>query len=59
MCLAADVVLHILMPLLISCVGEANTVQRDAVNLRYFTGDGVVKNVAPDQPAVFEVQWLP
>ncbi len=53
--MAVDLVLHSLIPLPSSCVGEANTVQRDAVNLRYFTGDGVVKNVAPDQPAVFEV----
>ncbi len=38
-----------------SCVAEVNTVKRDGTNLRFFSGDGVVKNVASGQAAVFEV----
>jgi hypothetical protein len=39
----------------VSCWGEAWTVQREGVNLRYFSGVGVVKNVPEDKAAVFEV----
>jgi hypothetical protein len=38
-----------------SCVGEDDTVKRDGVDLKFLTGDGVVKNVAPGEAAVFEV----
>ena len=38
-----------------SCSGEAWTVWREGVNMRFFSGDGVVKNVPEDKPAVFEV----
>ncbi len=31
--------------------------QREGVNMRFFSGDGVVKNVPHDKPAVFEV-WI-
>ncbi len=36
---------------------EENTVHRHAVNLRFFSGDGVVRNVVPDAPAIFEVAF--
>jgi hypothetical protein len=39
----------------IRCWGEPWTVQREAVNVRFFSGDGVVKNVPEDKAAVFEV----
>ena len=29
--------------------------QREGVNVRFFSGDGVVKNVPEDKAAVFEV----
>ncbi len=34
--------------------------QREGVNVRFFSGDGDVKNVPEDKAAVFEVQslWL-
>ncbi len=38
-------------------MAEANTVKRDGTNLRFFSGDGVVNNIAPGQAAVFEVSW--
>ncbi len=32
--------------------------QREGVNVRFFSGDGVVKNVPEDKAAVFEVGVL-
>jgi hypothetical protein len=37
------------------CTAEENTVHREGVNIRFFKGDGVVKNVPEDKAAVFEV----
>ncbi len=37
------------------CWAEAGTVWREGVNMRFFSGNGVVKNVPEDKPAVFEV----
>ena len=37
------------------CWGEPWTVQREGVNVRFFSGDGVVKNVPENKAAVFEV----
>jgi hypothetical protein len=33
-------------------------VQREGVNVRFFSGDGVVKNVPENKAAVFEVNLL-
>ena len=37
------------------CWGEPYTVQREGVNVRFLSGDGIVKNVPEDKAAVFEV----
>ncbi len=37
------------------CWGEPWTVQREGVNVRFFSGDGIVKNVPENKAAVFEV----
>ena len=39
----------------IRCIVEKRTVARDGVNLRFESGDGVVKNVPESKAAVFEV----
>ncbi len=38
-----------------SCWHEEGTVAREGVNIKFFSGDGTVKNVPPSEPAVFEV----
>ena len=42
-----------------SCWGEPWTVQREGVNVRFFSGDSVVKNVPENKAAVFEVCCTP
>ncbi len=42
-----------------SCCGEPGTVQREGVAYRFFSGDGVVKNVPEDKAAIFEVCLAP
>ncbi len=42
-----------------SCWGEPGTVQREGVAYRFFSGDGVVKNVPEDKAAIFEVCLAP
>ncbi len=40
---------------LFRCMWEANTVRREKVNLEYASGDGVKRQILPEEPAVFEV----
>ncbi len=39
------------------CWGEPYTVQREGVNVRFLSGDGIVKNVPENKAAVFEVRY--